>query len=1300
MFTTQQVMSPKGLTFEKLHKNNYPAWKVRASAKLLAEGVMTLGDKGMIFKNDAKGFSLIVDMIQEDFYHLLDPDMNTEKSWNNIIKAFEDVSLVERTRLSKELFTRRIGRKESIEEHVRQLKLLRNRLNNCENATKLTDDDLIPILLSSLEDHPHFKAAVGAVKMQKIEDFTLEELTKRFTAFERIDEKNDERAYYAKGKHSKERKQIQCYKCKKYGHYQRNCPKNGNDNEKHQHENTRMEGNKAFCWNITGNFVSHDTLVLDSGASQHFTGQKDILENFEEVEPTPVYGIGGAVAHIMGQGCLRVLVSTNNKQNEVILSDVKFVPGMKQTLVSVGKLIAKGVKVDFNERKLKVGKEVVADIIANENNIFSIKTVNQEAFSAIANDDPWHEKFAHANKEKVEAVVKKFNLPGQVHKNDCVACGEAKTTRDSFPTSRNEPEKEQLGLIHSDVCGPFPEESLGGSKYYAVFIDDYSSYTALFPMKRKSDLLSVFEEYHDTVTATFKKPIRRFRSDNGGEFTSESFKEYLKQKGIKQELTVPYNPEQNGTSERKIRTINDTIRVLIKQSGFTKNLWAEAAITACFVWNRLPRSRDGQIPYFLWSGRDWTGYASMRTFGDYGFVHIPKQKRENKLADHGELCRFVGYDDNRKAYRMITREGKIIVSCSVKWTKHKIAQHMTTFTDMENSESLGPVSHSEREENRECKTPEPEEKTEDLPANHYQTPKVKKGEVLIPIAEEKHYLEKKKFTVDTTLGRTRSATHTQENINYALKAMESSELLEPNHYKDVMNSPDRSKWEDAIRQEFDSFVKNKVFELAVLPPGKNVVGSRYVFKIKRNEDGTIKKFKARIVARGFTQRYGIDYKETFAPVVNFNSVRLLLTIAATDDLDLYHLDTKSAFLMAPLEEEIYMKLPEGFDKMLGNKYSEFVKENPGKNIVMKLKRSVYGLKNASRNWNVLLDSEIKALGFQQNEKDPCVYSKGNNHIGVYVDDQLLATKDKDILKKVNERFGQIFKMNASEELNWYLNVHIERDRSQKEIYLSQKLAVGKLLENFEDLRPASTPMINSEIKDENPDVDATKYRSTVGSLIYIMAGTRPDIAFAVSHVSRSLQNPKKRDWENVIRILRYLKGTKNYGLVLGGENSSNEIIGMADASWGNSEDRKSIGGYALFFRNSLIGWKSKKQATVALSTTESELIATSSLLQEYLWTKQFLKELGLDLGVGTIYNDNNGCVMLIESPRKDSRTKHSDIKLKFLHDNIQKENCVIKYISTEEMVADIFTKPLSRMKFNKFRSQLRVRNLERVLKVG
>jgi len=396
---------------------------------------------------------------------------------------------------------------------------------------------------------------------------------------------------------------------------------------------------------------------------------------------------------------------------------------------------------------------------------------------------------------------------------------------------------------------------------------------------------------------------------------------------------------------------------------------------------------------------------------------------------------------------------------------------------------------------------------------------------------------------------------------------------EPKTFSHALSGPKANEWIKAMEEEMESMKINQVWDLVDLLSGRRSIGNKWVLKIKHKVDGLIERYKARLVAKGYTQEEGIDFENTFSPVVRITSVRLILAIVAHMDLELYQMDVRTAFLNGELNEEIYMDQPLGFE----------TKGQERK--VCKLKRSIYGLKQASRQWNVKFHQAILKDGFTMMEEDHCVYSKCSNNsfiiLSLYVDDILIAGNSKEMIDTTKKWLTSNFEMKDMGEASYVLGVKIIRDRAKRLLGLTQETYIKKMLERYhmQDSRPMDTPVDKSlslscdmcpKTLEEKEKMSRVPYASVVGSLMYAMMCTRPNICYAVRLVSRYQSNPGQKHWMVVKRILRYLKGTSNYMLCYQGKKDL-RLISFSDVDWGGDVNQsKSTSGCAFLLNDSAI----------------------------------------------------------------------------------------------------------------------------------
>jgi hypothetical protein len=523
-------------------------------------------------------------------------------------------------------------------------------------------------------------------------------------------------------------------------------------------------------------------------------------------------------------------------------------------------------------------------------------------------------------------------------------------------------------------------------------------------------------------------------------------------------------------------------------------------------------------------------------------------------------------------------------------------------------------------------------------------------------------------------------------------------LDEPANYKEAMASSEAAKWKEAMDSEIQSMKDNQVWNLVDPTPGHKTVGCKWIFKKKTDMDGNVHTFKARLVAKGFTQTQGIDYDETFSPVAKIKSIRILLAIAAFYDYEIWQMDVKTAFLNGKLSEDVFMAQPEGF------KHEKFP------NKVCKLEKSIYGLKQASRSWNQCFHEKVKEYGFARSPDEHCVYVKASGSVVIflvlYVDDILLIGNSVPELQSVKTWLGKCFAMKDLGEASYILGIRILRDRKRRLIGLSQSTYLDKILKKFRmnESKKGDVPMHYTvklsktqcpNSSDELDEMNRTPYASAIGSIMYAMTCTRPDVSYALSMVSRYQSNPGLGHWTAVKNILRYLRNTKDALLVYGGE-SELKVRGYSDASFQTDrDDSKSQSGWVFTLNGGAVTWKSSKQQTVADSTCESEYIAVSEASKEASWIKKFIGDLGVvpnNEDPMEIFCDNEGAVALTKEPRNHGRTRHIKRKYDFIRDRVEDGELIVKRVSSEDNPADPFTKGLNKERHDKHAASIGIRN--------
>jgi transposase InsO family protein len=688
-----------------------------------------------------------------------------------------------------------------------------------------------------------------------------------------------------------------------------------------------------------------DTWLIDSGASKHMTGQRDIFSCISKKKFSQKVTLGDDYQYpIKGVGESNYKL---NSGNSLKMKDVLYVPGLTNNLLSISSLKKKGFRLAFIDGEVLMwakGETLNEAIIigSEENGLYKLKGHSEAAMThAIKNScELWHRRLAHINYKALSYICKAVTgLPELKvdHEGVCNGCAQGKNIKNPFP-KRDDKAEGVLELVHSDVCGSMPSSSISGYVYYVSFIDDYSRKTWVYFLKSKDELFSKFKEFKALIENLSERKIKILRSDNGGEYTSKEFANFYKDVGIKRELTTPYNPQQNDVVERKNRTIMEAVKTMIHDQDLHMCLWAEAAMAVVYVQNRLFHSALGlKTPEEMFTGKK-PEISHLKIFGCPVFIHILKEKR-NKLEPSGKKGIFVGYCEVSKAFGIYIPDHRHIeISRDVTFDEDATLKKLRRcqLEEVYEEEPVIPrtaVREVPRaaEPVREVVTSPDEEILEDHDILEVQEP----PQMTIlhkrkPAWARELIQDGEKYGVPE--GTTRQMKRPKPFSSYTALMCDLLEE-EPTCFEETIQ---RKEWADAMTEECQSIIKNEVWEIVPRPKSKDVVSSKWLFKIKHVAGGSIEKYKARFVTRGFSQKEGIDYEETFTPVAKYTSIRTIIALAAKMKWKLHQIDVKTAFLNGVIEEEVYIEQPQGFE----------VEDR--KSHVCRLKKALYGLKQAPR----------------------------------------------------------------------------------------------------------------------------------------------------------------------------------------------------------------------------------------------------------------------------------------------------------------------------------------------------------------
>ena len=1073
---------------------------------------------------------------------------------------------------------------------------------------------------------------------------------------------------------------------------------------------------------------------LDSGCSRHMTGSPDLLEDKRKANgPSVTFG-DNFQAKTVGYGTIR--------KGNISIEKVSIVDGLKHNLLSISQFCDKGLVCQFTTRHCFIREGISNNVVltgVRKGNVYVIDLDSIDSQTDLClvtknvseNSWLWHKRLSHLN-FKYLSRLSKFNLVKGLpkvsdhHIEKCRACQLGKQHKSSFKSKSHPSTSRCLQLLHIDLFGPISTASIGGNKYTLVVVDDYSRYTWVEMMPSKDETYEVLTKLLRLLQTQKEDEIQSIRSDNGTEFKNNGVAQYCDDHGIDHNFSAAGVPQQNGIVERKNRTLVEAGKTMLAEAKLPKYFWAHAVNTACFTQNRsLITKVHNKTPYELWRGRA-PNIAFLKIFGCKCYILYNGKEHRGKFDAKADEGIFLGYAKHSKAYSVFNKTSlKVIESVHVTFDEHDLfgphlapveandfVESIDTGTPpcTRSGEPIAQASNSILQHSTQSAEPsdavpqptdvehvpqsvEPEVSSNNVPFNQSSVQSVNDfGDDSNDIPIESLRLssvqanlppqinEVRDHPIANVIGDPMGGRITRNSVRF--EGMFSSAFIsaiEPRVVDEALNDPD---WVVAMQEELNQFERCKVWSLVPRPKDQSVIGTKWVFRNKLNEDGEIIRNKARLVAQGYRQEEGIDYDETFAPVARLEAIRLFLAYASFKGFKLYQMDVKSAFLNGDLQEEVFVEQPPGFE----------VYKHP--NHVYFLHKALYGLKQAPRAWYDTLSKFLLSKNFTRGKIDTTLFiTKHKEHtllVQIYVDDIIFGSTNEVLCKRFEKLMKSQFEMSSMGELTYFLGLQVKQ--CPDGIFLNQSKYTKDLIKKFglEKSKSLDTPMasgtgLDADVKGKK--VDPTIYRGMIGSLLYLTA-SRPDIMFSVCVCARFQADPRESHLIAVKRIIRYLSGSINLGLWYPNDSPFN-LIGYSDADFAACKvSRKSTSGLCQFLGNRLVSWASKKQASVSLSTTEAEYIAAGACCSQILWMKQQLVDYGIVEEDCPIFCDNQSAISVSENPVQHSKTKHIDIKYHFLKDHVEKGNIKLRYVGTKEQKADILTKPLDSKSFVHLRGEM------------
>jgi transposase InsO family protein len=923
---------------------------------------------------------------------------------------------------------------------------------------------------------------------------------------------------------------------------------------------------------------------------------------------------------------------------------------------------------------------------------------------------------------------------------DCVACRMAKGHRDALGHTGIHRGSRPMQVVHADLMGPITHGNGGAelvtvgvkAKYILTLVDDYSGYVWQICALRKSDVAQAIIDWHKLMHRQYvgevsestgengdrRKPgwaLDEFHSDNGTEFINKTLKDYFASVGVKMTQPPPNTAPLNGIAERMNRTMMETCRAMLLHSGLPKAFWPQAVMTAAAQRNRMSINKStGKTAYDTLNGRCCDMEQELHVFGCNVLYHLDKSERAKLDPTMAEGI-YLGWSVQKHAHVVYSlSKQRLLISRDVQFCEHMFTYAAGLSGVRDSQVTVVPITlHSASEliatESSAVRTVpvHSEERKEDnkLEADG-QDAQVQSEQTVgsdEPHPVTGHTTKRDRRPVDrgpyvNSYSAIDIDEENEEGMHHCLYAMHSDP---PTSYAAAMKLQDSAEWHRACESEMKALHENEAWVLVPRPPkGTTVLKAGWVLRKKTNSQGAVVKHKARVVAKGYAQVEGIDYNETFAATLKYKSFRVVLSLTASWDYELKQMDVDTAFLNASLDETVHMEQPEGFI------------QGSAADTVCLLKRALYGTKQAPHMWNEHINDFILIeLEYQRTEADPCLYVKVSRSdklmlMTLYVDDIQSAyhISDEEEWLHYKQLYFRKYKMKDLGDCEWILGMRITRDREAGVLWLDQAQYVDTILHRFNmhDSKPVDTPQQHGtdvlDVRGVASDVQRQEemhdkpYSALVGSLLYAAMATRLDIGHAVQQLSKHMSAPTVAHWTAGKRVLRYLQGSREWGLVFGAQHSVDpmQVEVYADADWANDKhDRQSVSGVVHKLNGDVVSWTSKKQGLVAASTCEAEYVALAVSVQETKWLTGLLVELGLTVEQPTVTHcDNRSAVDLTHSGTSHERSKHIDIKFHIVREQHAQGTIQVQWIPTDDNQADILTKAVTPLVFTRHRQQL------------
>ena len=1209
--------------------------------------------------------------------------------------------------LKTEFFQTGFDSSDDIDSFLDRLEDIQFRSEVTKSSSKITDEEVKAHVCRTLPDryYPIISVCETGTEWSK--------LRKRLRDFDRRMPKSTDafsHALVASSTGSPAATTGWCDFCEQKGHCTKDCRAMQRAKKLYQEQKSRQGGRRnqsgggpprssgAVFFGPTQVPASRDSpkpaptaFVVDSGASQHICGNPSMFTGPMDECDVNLTMVNGETVRVTKRGTVVGIVATEHGgHTKLTIKGALFLPG-NINLLSVHRISEAGHRLQTGPRPLhnvitldgsgmnlplhldEQGLrylEVLCDPEVRYTDLALAVTADNSSKPPPAEDVMvLHKRLGHLNHADMQKLERAHAITTTGTFTDCETCLATKSKRAAVSKKAAPRFTVPGSLIHTDINGPMSVPTISGQRYAIGFIDDATRYVTVYLMKSKNEALSKFQAYIREMMP-LGIPIglgSTLQADNDSVYRDSRFADFAKQQGIKMRFSPPHTQAQNGIAERGWNTLVDMARAMLHDAGLDQKFWGAAMLHSAFVRNVCPASAtsSAMTPFEMIHGQPFD-ITKLRKFGAQAFVHVERSLR-TKFTDKSQRGMYIGHalhSGTHLVYLPGTR--RVVESIHVKFIETSPVQGE-------------PSSPPPRD------GPQPISVDLSMESTIPQTNPVDTN----PPSDDD---DSSSASEDLPASPSTVANDSDDSQCDLLSTFVAATTSDPRTLRQAQASPDADKWVAAMHAEVASLKANNTWAVVnkhEVPRQHRILQSKFIFKTKLDQHGAVARYKARLVALGNLQREGVDFNEVYAPVAHLVTLRVFFALAAYLGRVPSQMDIVTAFLQADgLTETVYVAPPNGMDM------------DP--DLIFRLLKPIYGLKQSPREWNKTIHAWLtEQFGLQCSQADPCLYFLRSDAellvLVIWVDDIVYFATSQDMETRFAKAISDRFDVKHLGAASFVLGIQVRYTSAG--IILDQQKYITEILAklNMIKCKPAATPMVphttlcrytddadgrqpeDSARADLPPEL-ARLYREVVGSLIYLVSCTRPDIANAVSQLSQCVSHPLREHLNAAKHVLRYLRGTAELGIRYSRRSAGSDgavLVGYADASFGSvPTSRRSITGYVFLLANGAISWKTRVQPTVALSTAEAEYMAACSATQEAKFLRNILDDLGMAQPPTVIFEDNQPAIHIAENRLTSQRSKHIDIKYHFIREAITDHIIKLVYVPTHDQLADILTKIL------------------------